>query len=97
MKNDRGAITLFIIIGLVIILSFFLILFLNNLIIETEFGDSSEISQLQSEITQMKHFVESCIEETGKDAVYLTGLQGGYYDIPSPKRNFSDIKFPVYW
>jgi len=91
MTNKRGQITIFIILGIVIIMAVSLVLFLNQSKVNDEVPDQN----LQT--LPIKSFVESCIDQTGQDAVYFTALQGGYYKTQSPYEDYSYIDIPIYW
>ena len=72
MKNKRGQITIFIIIAIVIIG-----------IIGLYFLFDDELEKMfTTKTSSINTFVEECIENTGKDAIYQIGQNGGYYLTP---------------
>lgn len=83
--NKRGQLTIFIIMGIVIV-AFSIFFFVRPEVGFLNFPESNPI-QL---------FIQSCIDQIGQDAVYFIGLQGGYYNVPNPKENYSYIEIPVY-
>lgn len=75
----RGQLTIFIIIGILIValvVGFFLIR--NN-------KDDQQIGLQTDSITD---FVQNCLEDTGKYSLYLVGLHGGYYISPEESTLF---------
>lgn len=91
MAQRKGQVTIFIILGIVIIMVVSSLLFLERLKVDNEIPEQS------LEAIPIKAYVESCIEQTGQEAVYFTALQGGYYETPPPKEDYSYIDIPVYW
>ncbi len=41
--------------------------------------------------------IQSCVNSVAEDSIYFAALQGGYYDVPDPKENYSFIQIPIYW
>lgn len=91
MINKRGQITIFIILGIVIIMAVSLVLFLNQSKV------SDEVSDQNLQTMPIKAYIESCINQIGQEAAYFTALQGGYYQTPLPYESYSYIKIPIYW
>jgi len=95
MKKS-GQITIFVIIGIIILFIILGFLFMlgsfgkDNL--ETKEEKIIESTQLAGDV---QNYVESCIEKTGEDALIFVGKQGGYYDLPE----FSDnsLNLPYYF
>ena len=70
-KMDRkGQVTLFIIIGVVLLMLIALIFFIVR--------SQEAIKAEQKELPTIRHYIENCIEEVSYDAAYLLGQQGGY-------------------
>jgi hypothetical protein len=90
MLKKKGQITIFIILGIVIIVTVSLVFFLNQPKLEEDII-------IDQNIVPIKSFVESCIDQIGQNALYFTALQGGYYKTKSPKEAYSFIEIPVYW
>lgn len=82
MKGKRGQLTIFVILGIVILLSVgsFLYLSLNN----TKEQMDSEFRSYSGKINrgQIQSFVEGCIENVGKPAIKTMASRGGYINIP---------------
>ncbi|MFC1733401.1 hypothetical protein ACFL6I_24135 [candidate division KSB1 bacterium] len=89
MSFKRGQITLFIIIGVVILSALGLFLYLRGQVAEEE-------EFVPADIAPIKVFVDKCLEETAKDAILVVSLQGGYYLAPENSLNFLGLKIPYY-
>jgi len=71
----KGQITLFIIVGIVIIIAMsFFIYFRNILLPEAEI--------VPEDIKPIKNYVESCLSNIGEEAVVLLGSRSGFIEIP---------------
>lgn len=73
--GKRGQITLFIIIGLILLLSITLLIYYRNLTLK-------EPEIVPPQFNPVKEYVSSCLKITGRDAVELLGQQSGYIEIP---------------
>jgi hypothetical protein len=86
--QKKGQVTIFIIVGIIILGSVALMLFLQKSVIPENDTDIMFATQVQT-------FVEKCIDNTGKDAVYYVSEQGGYADLPEVYD--SDFSLPFYF
>jgi hypothetical protein len=91
----RGQVTVFIIVGMVILLAVSL-MFLFNSILE---GDSVETDSVESQGAAfvgnaVQMYVESCIEQVGDDAITFVAEHGGYYDLP--QFSYKDLPYYLY-
>ena len=80
MLSKRGQISIFIIIGIIILLVFGLALYIKLRASRTE-EVGPIVEKIPAELYPLKVFIEQCIEETATDAVLLIGQSGGYTDI----------------
>src|SRR3989338_8554539 len=83
MFQKKGQITLFIILGIIILVAFALIFYLLQSKAE---GDNSEIQNIQSFELSTSHinsYVQSCIETVGEDALSWIGDHGGFFEAPT--------------
>ena len=78
--KKRGQITVFIIVGIIILFTVALLLFVQREKI-TEFL-TEPIETVPSQYLPVKSFVEGCIENTATQGILLLGTQGGYISIP---------------
>ena len=83
--NKRGQITIFIILAVIIIAAVALYF---------TFRDTIVTEAYSPEVSSVKTFVEECIKDTGRDAIYYIGQNGGYF-IP-PARS-TDDGIPYYY
>lgn len=85
MKNQKGQMTIFIILAIVIVASIALFFV---------FRDSIKFKMMSAEAESVYLFVEECINEVGVKVVYDVGAGGGYYFAP----NFStETDIPYYY
>jgi len=92
MFNKRSQITLFIIFGIIILVT--IVILISDL-----GGDELDINKVtQSSVPQITNYVESCIESVGKDAIIWIGEHGGYYQLPkySTKAIFTNTAYYFY-
>ncbi|MCW8966042.1 MAG: hypothetical protein OQK82_05060, partial [Candidatus Pacearchaeota archaeon] len=69
-KNKKGQLTIFIIVGIVIVVSIVLYFVLRSGV-----GQGYSISQTED----IKTFIDACVDETSVDVIERIGLGGGYY------------------
>ncbi len=86
----RGQVTVFIVIGLLIILLVGSIFLLKAFIISEEI-EKTDLAPMLSD--SIKSYIESCIEQTGKKALTFVARQGGYYELPP----LSEFGLPYYF
>ncbi len=90
MANVKSQVTVFIIIGIVVLL----VVLFGSIVVKLV---SEEKINGQYDTEPIKNFVESCIEKTGRNAISFTALRGGYYNTPNPKELYSSVRIPLYW
>jgi hypothetical protein len=91
VDNKRGQITIFVIIGIIIVIGliiFFLTIGSNQT--RDDEGDNSINSVEKDEI-------KYCLERLSKDSVYFNFLQGGYYNVPNEGFFYDPIEIPYYY
>ena len=76
MVNKRAQISLFLLVGIVVIVGFILIFHLKS-------SGPSEVNFNKIQSDAIKDYVDSCVELTAKHAVITLGLQGGFIGIPN--------------
>jgi hypothetical protein len=87
--NLKGQITLFVILGFVLVVAAAFILYVKS-------PERPPALELPMEMQAAKTFVESCLQQTAVAGIYEIGMQGGYYDVPSPFCMSSGYKTPYY-
>jgi len=75
--KKRGQISVFIALGIIILIAVGLYFVVRNL------GIPEPEVVVPSEIVPVKNYVESCIENTMDEAISVAGLQGGYVYLPN--------------
>jgi len=80
MYKKRGQITLFIILGLVLMLALAYFVFIR----EKSF---MEVERIDQEYVPVKSFVETCLYNLGRDGLDILGLNGGYIYFPPDIEN----------
>jgi len=77
----KGQLTLFIIIGILIVAAVGIGFYLSSISTVDELDD--EVLETAIETIPVQSFVDTCLEKTLIDGVLHIGLQGGYYIIPN--------------
>jgi len=80
--QNKGQITIFIVIGLVFLIVFAAVFFIYNLVTERGEEEIAPIIEATQDVQIVKNFVESCLKDTATDGIYLAGLQGGFVKDP---------------
>lgn len=86
MNAKRAQTSVFIIIGLVILISFALIISLQR-------GDSPD-RQPETEESELEVYVSQCLYETSEGALQTVGMQAGYTDLPEVNTEDYSIDSP---
>jgi len=85
--KKRGQVTLFIILGIVILTVIILVFFLRDMLVETVLGPSGTKRVVSNEADSIRDNIVSCIDEKAKPALEILGRQGG---------NFNPTKYRAY-
>jgi len=75
--SKRGQVTLFIILGLVILLALILIISLRQEILVFQPEEVAPTGK-----GRIENYVSACIQKLGEEALFLVGEQGGYVEVP---------------
>ncbi len=75
----KGQITLFAILGVILLFSAGLFLFISS--------RDGEGSIIESQRSPIENFVLTCLREASEDAIVILGNQGGYIEVPDDIRN----------
>jgi len=73
--QKKGQITLFIIVGIIIIIAMSFFLYFRNILLP-------EAEVVPEDIKPIKNYVESCLSNIGEEAVVLLGSRSGFIKIP---------------
>ncbi|MFC1691180.1 hypothetical protein ACFL0W_03280 [Nanoarchaeota archaeon] len=95
-NSKKSQITVFIILGLIILAgaSFFIY---QRSKITTKETEVAEILETKIETLSIKTFVEECLEKTGRMAIAINSIQGGYFETPDPYFEYGFYKIPFYY
>lgn len=70
--------TLFMMLGVLLLIFVILLLYLQSYSMESQV-ENEEYSEIE---TQIQNYVQTCIKETGEDALIFIAEHGGYYNLP---------------
>jgi len=95
--QKRGQITIFIIVGIIVLAIFLGMIFINQLLIKEKIIVEEEVVLEPIKIAPVKLFIEECLEQTSRDAILIVSSQGGYYQTPEPFYSFAYLNIPYYF
>lgn len=79
MKRKKSQISMFVILGIVILVVVSLVLYLTKTVtIKPGQGSAARVQDLVFEPRPIKEFTNVCLEDMAKEAIFLLGRQGGY-------------------
>ncbi len=80
--KKRGQITLFMVIGIILLFSTSLIFYTKEKVQEAQTStERFAATKTPTDLLPVKVYVENCLTEVGEDAIRLIGANGGYIDI----------------
>lgn len=85
----RGQVTIFIVVGILIIFLTASIFLVKTFLVGEELKEVDPTPLLSDSV---KNYIESCIEKTGRNALIFVAQQGGYYELPE----LSEFGLPYY-
>lgn len=81
--GKKGQVTVFIIIGIVILLIAGGAYFARDYILKSEFErEQAKAAAIPEKAESVKEYIDGCVREVSDDAVRLIGEQGGYIEVP---------------
>ncbi len=96
--NKKGQVAVFIIVGILILLSAALFFALKEKVSTAEFVQKKETSFLVSDnANQILLYTEFCLKSTLNDAVQFTAAHGGYYALPEYYSIYSPLSVIPYY
>ena len=90
-RSVKAQITLFIIMGLGIILTVGLFIYIRS-----QATRDIQVEAVTGIAVPIKNFVDGCIKQTAEGAISFVGVQGGYYPIPPQEFSFINFDIPIY-
>ncbi len=77
--EKKGQVTLFIIIGVTIILSLLVVFLFKSEVTKSDLVEPSNIGLFS---TSVQNYIEGCVKNTAEEALIFVGERGGYYQLP---------------
>ena len=97
-KNRLGQITLFILLGIILLfvlgIGFY---FISEIATEKSKSAIENAQEFTNDILPVKKFIEECLKEASIKSAYKIGLQGGYYILPQDILDTNYIILPYYY
>ncbi len=94
--KKRGQITVFIIVGIVILSLFSIIYYTRNQLIKKEMqAGAKELAHHPFYIIPINRYVENCLKQAGDQGLWLIGIHGGYLD-PDNKTFYGGDSIPQF-
>ncbi|HME87574.1 MAG TPA: Ig-like domain-containing protein [Candidatus Nanoarchaeia archaeon] len=94
--SKRGQLTLFIIIGIILVFSTAVIIYLQQQV-ETAGFEGDELSAFSNEVQPVKLFVDKCLADVAIPGIYYMGTQGGYISPPLESLLTESSVIPYYY
>lgn len=91
IKNKKSQITVFIIIGVILLFSTALVLYIKSQVKVVEREVKVPIEYVPTEMQPIQMFVTECLSKTAMDAFDIIGAHGGYISVDNAE--YSGIKF----
>jgi len=79
MFNKRGQVTVFVILGIVLVALVVFVLYVNGVFVKFGLGESREVF-VGSQVEPSKVVVRDCVERSLVDGILFVSIQGGYFD-----------------
>lgn len=80
--QKRGQVTIYIILGIVILVVFGMLLFFRNEFTKNDFQSQLARVKVPEQIQPIKNYVDECLEETAMVGVRTIASNGGYLNVP---------------
>jgi hypothetical protein len=93
IKKKKGQVTIFVILGLILIIGIGLFIYLRNRTIQPT---NINIPRLEGDAGQVQLFVESCIDQVGREGIIELGRHGGYIDPTSRIYTPLALKYDIF-
>ncbi len=88
--GKRGQITVFIIIGVILLFSSALVIYLKDKVQGMPVGVKTAVEEVPLEIKPVQDFITSCVEQIGEKAIRKLGSQGGFIDVSQFKASMTN-------
>jgi len=94
--QKRGQITVFIIIGIIMLFLTAGFLFIFKSMNNSELKTEQEVMLNSYDLGSVRMYIDHCFERTSREAIIYVGLRGGYYKVPPPSNDQIFIQIPYY-
>ncbi len=81
--QKRGQVTIFIILGIVILLVFGILFFFRSEFVKSDFQSQLAKVKVPEQIQPVKNYIDDCLEETVMSGTRIIASNGGYLSVPS--------------
>ena len=93
----RGQVTVFIIIGIVILFLFAGLLFVVKSVTKEKAEAEQEAMVEAYEFNSIQMFIDHCLQRTSNEGMRFVSFRGGYYQVPEPAEDQIFVKIPYYF
>ena len=93
----RGQVTVFIIIGIVILFLFAGLLFVVKSVTKENAEAEQEAMVQAYEFNSIQMFIDHCLQRTSNEGMRFVSFRGGYYQVPEPAEDQIFVKIPYYF
>lgn len=93
IKNKKSQITVFIIIGVILLFSTALVLYIKNQVSVQTREVKVSVEKVPNEVQPVQAYVSQCLESVSKEAFNLLGSHGGYIDVGSGSMDYAGVNF----
>ena len=95
--SKRGQITVFIILGIVVLFLFAGLLFVVKSVTKEKVEAEQEAMVEAYEFNSIQMFIDHCLERTSNEGMKFVSFRGGYYQVPEPAEDQIFVKIPYYF
>jgi len=88
--EKRGQVTVFIILGIVIVAVVGIFLAFRSGLVDTYLNSERDRVKVPNEIEPVQEYLEFCLEDAVREGIGYMGLQGGYLELDTYKASYAD-------
>ncbi|MBD3252370.1 hypothetical protein GF386_01415 [Candidatus Pacearchaeota archaeon] len=97
IMKKRGQVTVFVVVGIVVVAAVGLGIYLTSVSPGEEDRAYFESGEVASLMNNVKNSIFSCMEQNGRNALIVIGVQGGYYNPPQDYFDLGWAIIPYYY
>jgi hypothetical protein len=88
--GKRGQLTLFVVLGIILVLAVALVIFFRSSLLKSSSeGEISESLSVSMDVEDVRSYIQKCLEAELYDTTNFVSLQGGYFSIPDYSLEYS--------